>query len=68
MSNYLKFTGSCCCGEIRYSIKDLPLFTHACHCKDCKKSTGSAFVIHTIILESSFFIEFNLKAYELSIY
>ena len=62
MSNDLKFTGSCCCGEIRYSIKDLPLFTHACHCNDCKKSTGSAFVIHSTTLEDCFEIKGNLEA------
>ena len=48
--------------EIRYSIKDLPLFTHACHYNDCKKSTGSAFVIHSTTLEDCFEIKGNLEA------
>ena len=43
--------GSCACGEVNYTITNKPLFTQACHCKDCKKSTGSSFVIHTMIFE-----------------
>ena len=43
--------GTCGCGNVKYIIKDEPLFTQACHCKDCKISTGSSFVIHTMILE-----------------
>ena len=27
--------GSCACGKVNYSILDKPLFTQACHCKNC---------------------------------
>ena len=43
--------GSCGCQNVKYRVNDKPLFTQACHCKDCKKSTGSSFVIHTMVLE-----------------
>ena len=43
--------GSCGCENVKYRVNDKPLFTQACHCKDCKKSTGSSFVIHTMVLE-----------------
>ena len=56
MDKNISYEGSCSCGVVKYFINDYPLFTHACHCRDCKKSTGWAFVIHTIILENSFFI------------
>ena len=46
--------GTCGCGNVKYKIIDKPLFTQACHCKDCKKSTGSSFVIHTMVLENDF--------------
>ena len=43
--------GSCGCQNVKYRVNDKPLFTQACHCKDCKISTGSSFVIHTMVLE-----------------
>ena len=46
--------GGCICGQVKYQITDKPLFTQACHCKDCKKSTGSSFVIHTMVLPYEF--------------
>ena len=39
-------TGGCSCGEIRYRLTNKPLVVHVCHCLDCKKITGSAFVIN----------------------
>ena len=36
MDKNIYHKGSCCCGAVKYSIIDHPLFTHACHCKDCK--------------------------------
>lgn len=45
-------SGGCSCGEARYSLRNPPLFVHACHCLDCQKATGSAFGITTIVLES----------------
>jgi hypothetical protein len=44
--------GGCSCGEIRYRLTASPLFVHCCHCLNCQRQTGSAFVINAII-ESS---------------
>src|SRR5438552_564155 len=41
--------GGCSCGEIRYQLTDDPLFTHCCHCLNCQRQTGSAFVINLLI-------------------
>ncbi len=41
--------GGCSCGEIRYRLTDDPLFTHCCHCLNCQRQTGSAFVINLLI-------------------
>ena len=49
--------GGCSCGKVKYTITDKPLFTHVCHCKDCKISTGSSYVIHTTILENSLIVD-----------
>lgn len=48
--------GRCACGEVRYEITGEPLFTHACHCVDCQRTTGSAFVIHTVLCEEDLVI------------
>jgi hypothetical protein len=41
--------GGCACGEIRYRLTSEPLFVHCCHCLDCQRQTGSAFVINVLI-------------------
>ena len=57
--------GSCACGKVNYIITDKPLFTQACHCKDCKKSTGSSFVIHTMIFEEDLKVIGEISSTEL---
>lgn len=42
-------SGSCSCGAIRYTLNSPPLFVHCCHCKDCQRQTGSAFVVNALI-------------------
>src|SRR5215813_10760281 len=44
-----KVAGGCACGSIRYQLLDKPMFVHCCHCDDCQRSTGSAFVLNAII-------------------
>jgi len=41
--------GSCSCGAVRYRLASRPMFVHCCHCKDCQRQTGSAFVINALI-------------------
>ena len=41
--------GGCSCGSIRYRLADDPLFIHCCHCLNCQRQTGSAFVINMLI-------------------
>ena len=41
--------GGCACGEVRYRLASEPLFTHCCHCLNCQRQTGSAFVINLLI-------------------
>ncbi|HUY28903.1 MAG TPA: GFA family protein [Candidatus Binataceae bacterium] len=38
--------GRCACGAARYQLTADPLIVHACHCRDCQRLTGSAFVIN----------------------
>jgi hypothetical protein len=41
--------GGCSCGAVRYRLLSEPLFTHCCHCLNCQRQTGSAFVINLLI-------------------
>jgi hypothetical protein len=41
--------GGCACGEVRYRLASAPLFVHCCHCLNCQRQTGSAFVINVMI-------------------
>jgi len=45
----MNLTGSCSCGEVKYRLKDKPLFVHCCHCTICQRQTGTAFVINALI-------------------
>jgi hypothetical protein len=42
-------TGGCSCGAVRYRLTSEPLITHCCHCLNCQRQTGSAFVINLLI-------------------
>jgi hypothetical protein len=41
--------GGCACGQVRYRLGSEPLFVHCCHCRNCQRQTGSAFVINVMI-------------------
>ncbi len=41
--------GGCGCGAVRYQLQSVPMFVNCCHCTDCQRQTGSAFVINALI-------------------
>jgi hypothetical protein len=41
--------GGCACGTVRYRLAAAPMFVHCCHCLDCQRQTGSAFVLNALI-------------------
>jgi hypothetical protein len=41
--------GGCGCGALRYRLVSEPMFVHCCHCLNCQRQTGSAFVINLLI-------------------
>jgi hypothetical protein len=49
-------TGRCVCEDLRYELHGAPLFTHACHCLDCQRKTGTAFAMTTIVLREDLVI------------
>ena len=41
--------GSCSCRAVTYRLTSAPMFVHCCHCRDCQRQTGSAFVLNALI-------------------
>lgn len=50
----LPLTGRCQCGALEYEVSAAPLMIYACHCTNCQKQTGSAFVLSATVPEASF--------------
>ena len=50
----LPIEGSCICTAVQFLVTDEPLFTYACHCLNCQKTSGSAFKMCTNVLEADF--------------
>jgi hypothetical protein len=46
------YSGRCLCGAVSYSTDVEPLFTGNCHCKDCQRASGGAFVPAMIFPEA----------------
>ena len=38
--------GGCLCGAVRYTLEGAPCKAGLCHCRDCKKITGSAYLAY----------------------
>jgi hypothetical protein len=38
-----------CLRSVRYRLASDPLFIHCCHCRNCQRQTGSAFVVNLLI-------------------
>ena len=62
MNKKNEFKGQCLCREVKYKLSEKPLFTQACHCKDCKVLTGSSYVINSSILENTLSIEGEISS------
>ncbi len=44
-----RLEGGCACGGVRYRLASAPMFVHCCHCLNCQRQTGSAFVINLLV-------------------
>src|SRR5271156_418091 len=41
--------GGCARAAVRYRLVSRPMFVHCCHCRECQRQTGSAFVLNALI-------------------
>ncbi len=53
-------SGSCQCGQVQLKLTTPPLFTYACHCRDCQKRTGSAFSMGLVVAGDAVDVEGEL--------
>ena len=58
----MKQAGGCACGRVRYVIDGTPVFAHACHCVDCQRTTGSAFLINIFVAKRDLQVVGETKA------
>ena len=42
-------TGHCGCGAVTYAMNADPIIVHCCHCSECQRQTGSAFVLNALV-------------------
>lgn len=49
--------GGCLCGKVRFTAKQAPLRTLACHCTFCQRVTGSSFYAESMFPRDA--VEFN---------
>jgi hypothetical protein len=47
-------TGGCLCGAVRYESEGDPLYSLQCHCRDCQRSSGTAYIAAMRVPASGF--------------
>lgn len=55
--------GGCRCGQVRYEIRGEPTKVGLCHCTDCRRETGSAFLYYGDWRLERFSVTGNFKTY-----
>ncbi len=63
MSDPMRRTGSCLCGGVRFAVVGEPLRVGLCHCKDCRKTSGSTFSAFAVWPRDAFEMTGNLGTY-----
>ena len=61
--------GSCLCGAVGYEVTETPAGTNYCHCRQCRKASGTTFATNAAVNRSAFRVlkgKERLKAYESS--
>jgi hypothetical protein len=58
------FTGGCMCGAVRYECSAEPVMTANCHCRDCQRATGSAYVSVLFVPRNAVQITGEVKYYD----
>lgn len=59
-------SGGCLCGKVRYTISSEPITCAVCHCRDCQRFTGSAFVSAMRVPVDAVSVQGELKTVEVT--
>lgn len=57
-------TGACLCGAVKYRATSEPVITGNCHCRDCQRSSGSAYAPVFFVPAAALSIEGSVRYYE----
>ena len=58
----MSLTGKCLCGAISYSIDNQPAVTGVCHCKNCQRQAGSAFLPSLVYQSVNYTLQARLSS------
>jgi len=59
-------TGGCLCGRVRYTITAAPIRSGICHCRNCRRHTGSAFEPFMMFPVASVNVQGELRTFDLA--
>ncbi len=60
----MKLQGGCLCGKVRYSAEAEPAFVGVCHCRNCQKSSGTAFGTVVAVAKPALSVEGAVKTFD----
>jgi len=58
------FAGGCLCGAVRYECTAEPMMSGFCHCRNCQKQTGTAYVAAMFVPAEALKIRGKVTYYE----
>ncbi|GHA31797.1 hypothetical protein GCM10007989_29830 [Devosia pacifica] len=58
------YEGGCRCGAVRYKVEGAPQIVGLCHCAECRKETGSAFLHYADWPMDRFSVEGRYETYD----
>jgi hypothetical protein len=59
----LPYQGGCACGAVRYECAEAPVAMFNCHCADCQRASGGAFVTVAIVHQAALHLVEGEPAY-----
>ncbi|MEN3111956.1 GFA family protein [Uliginosibacterium paludis] len=57
-------TGACLCGAVKYSTSAAPVISGNCHCRDCQRSSGSAYAPVFFVPQGALSIRGEVRYYQ----
>ena len=59
-------SGKCSCNAVTYSLSSRPMFVHCCHCHDCQRLSGAAYLLNALIETDRVLVRGDLTAIQLA--